>query len=101
MSEINYNTFAQRLDYFKKNPSAFMEEMFGIKLSTWQKYIVDNMSKFDPVPRRQMRRWNNYIKLCFAYLKMEDDDHIVIASPKEWNKLSKVELLEYLENYWK
>lgn len=100
MSEINSN-IAERFDYLKKNPSAFMEEICGIKLSAWQRYIVDNMSKYDPTPRKPMRRWNFYLKLCWKYSRMNDGEYIVIASPKKWEKLSRAELLEYIENYWK
>jgi len=100
MSEINYNTLAERLDYLRKNPSAFIEE-YGIRLNIWQKQIIKNMSKLDSTPRRPMRRWNFYINLCITYSRMKDDDYIVIASPKKWDKLSKTELLEYIKNYWK
>lgn len=101
MSEINYCEFAERLDYLRKSPSAFIEEVCGIKLNTWQKQIVENMSEFDPTPRRPMRRWNFYIDLCVAYSRMKDDDYIVIASPKKWDKLNKEQLAEYIDKYWK
>lgn len=100
MSELN-NELAERLDYLRKSPSAFIEEICGIKLNTWQKQIVENMSKLNPTPRRPMRRWNFYLELCWKYSRMNDNEYIVIASPKKWEKLSKAELLEYLENYWK
>ena len=66
MSDLN-NSLAEQFNYFKKNPSAFMEEICGVKLNTWQKYILDNMSKYDPTPRRPMRRWNFYLELCRKY----------------------------------
>ena len=100
MSDLN-NTLAEKFDYLKNNPSAFMEEICGIKLSAWQRYILDNMSKYDPTPRKPMRRWNFYLKLCWKYSRMNDNEYVVIASPKKWEKLSKAELLEYIENYWK
>ena len=100
MSELN-NSLAERFDYLKKNPSAFMEEICGIKLSAWQRYILDNMSKYDPTPRKPMRRWNFYLELCWKYSRMNDNEYVVIASPKKLEKLSKAELLEYIENYWK
>lgn len=100
MSEINYNTLAERLDYLRKSPSAFIEEVCGIKLNTWQKQIVENMSKLDPTPRKPMRRWNFYLELCWKYSRMNDNEYVVIASPKKWEKLSRAELLEYIENYW-
>ena len=59
------------------------------------------MSEFDPTPRRPMRRWNFYIDLCVAYSRMKDDDYIVIASPKKWDKLNKEQLAEYIDKYWK
>ena len=101
MSGLN-NELAERFDCLKKNPSAFMEEICGIKLSVWQRYILDNMSKYDPTPpRKPMRRWNFYLELCWKYSRMNDGEYIVIASPKKWEKLSKAELLEYIENYLK
>ena len=99
MPELN-NSLAERFDYLKKNLSTFMEEICGVKLSAWQRYIVDNISKFDPTPRKPMRRWNYYLELCWNYSRMNDDEYIVIASHKKWEKLSKAELLEYIENYW-
>ena len=100
MSDLN-NELAERFDYLKKNPSAFMEEICGVKLSAWQRYILDNMSKFDPTPRKPMRRWNFCLELCWKYSRMNDDEHIVIASPKKWEKLNKEQLAEYIDNYWK
>ena len=101
MSNLNYNLLAEQLDYLRRNLSAFIEEVCDIKLNTYQKFIIENISKYNPTPKRQIDRWNNYINLCLAFIRMEDDDNIVIVNPKRWEKLSKLELLEYIENYWK
>ena len=100
MSEINFNTFVERLEYLKKHPSVFVEEICGIKLNSYQKYIIEMMNKCNPTPRVPMRRWNSYVNMIITYSNMKNDDHIVIATPKKWDKLSKEEFGKYIENYW-
>ena len=39
--------FANRLEELRKCPSAFIEEVVGIKLLPYQKLMVDKMSKCD------------------------------------------------------
>lgn len=100
MAEINYCAYAERLEQLRRHPSAFIEEVCGIKLNHFQKIMVDQINKIKPTPRNPMKKWETYINLLFAYSKMKDDDHIIIASPKEWKKLNKVEFAEYIEHYW-
>ena len=97
MTEINFNTFVERLEYLKKHPSAFVEEVCGIKLNCCQKVMIEAMNKCNPTPKAPMRRWNNYINMVLVYLRMKDDD----ATPKKWDKLNKEQFAEYIENYWK
>lgn len=95
--------FAKRLEYLRKYPSAFIEEMFGIKLLPYQKLIVDKMSKCDFTTRyhNTNKKYYTYISLLCYFIKMKDDGYIAIASPDKVEKLNKAEFAEYLENYWK
>lgn len=39
-------SFTKRLEHLRKYPSAFIEELVGMKLLPYQKLIVGKMSKF-------------------------------------------------------
>ncbi len=94
--------FAKRLEYLRKYPSAFIEEVVGIKLLPYQKLIVDKMSKCDFTTRcPNNKKYYTYISLLCYFIEMKDDDYIAIASPDKVEKLNKAEFAEYLENYWK
>lgn len=101
MAEINYCAYAERLEHLKKYPSVFIEEVTGVKLNKWQRIMVDNINKIKSTPRNSTKKWDNYINLLLAYSRMKDDDYIVIATPKKWDKLNKEQFAEYIENYWK
>ena len=101
MAEIDYCVYAERLEYLKKYPSVFIEEVTGVKLNKWQKIMVNNINKIQFSPRISMKKWNNYINLLLTYSRMKDDDCVIIATPKKWDKLSKEQFAEYIENYWK
>ena len=96
-------SFAKRLESLRKCPSAFSEEVVGIKLLPYQKLIVDKMSKCDFTARypNTKRKYYTYISLLCYFIEMKDDDYIAIASPDKVEKLNKAEFAEYLENYWK
>ena len=95
--------FAKRLKYLRKYPSAFIEEVVGIKLLPYQKLIVDNMSKCDFTTRYPNinKKYYTYISLLCHFIEMKDDDYIAIASPDKVEKLNREEFGRYLENYWK
>lgn len=95
--------FAKRLEYLRKYPSAFIEEVVGIKLLPYQKLIVDKMRKCDFTTRfhNTNKKYYTYISLLCYFIEMKDDDYIAIASPYKVEKLNKAEFAEYLENYWK
>lgn len=95
--------FKKRLEYLRKFPSAFIEEVVGIKLLSYQKLIVDNMGKCDFITRypNTNKKYYTYISLLCHFIEMKDDDYIAIASPDKTEKLNKAEFAEYLENYWR
>ena len=95
--------FKKRLEYLRKCPSAFIEEVVSIKLLPYQKLIVDNMSKCDFTTRYPniTKKYYTYISLLCHFIEMKDDDYIAIASPDKVEKLNKEEFGRYLENYWK
>ena len=87
----------------RKCPSAFIEEIVGIKLLPYQKLIVDKMSKCDFTTRypNTNKKYYTYISLLCYFIEMKDDDYIAIASPDKVEKLNREEFGRYLENYWK
>ena len=95
--------FKKRLEYLRKYPSAFIEEVVGIKLLPYQKLMVDKMSKCDFTTRyhNNSKKYYTYISLLCYFIEMKDDDYIAIASPGKVEKLNKEEFGRYLENYWK
>ena len=95
--------FKKRLEHLRKYPSAFIEEVVGIKLLPYQKLIVDNMSKCDFTTRYPNinKKYYTYISLLCHFIEMKDDDYIAIVSSDKIEKLNKAEFAEYLENYWK
>ena len=101
MTDNERMEYANKIQYFRKSPSAFAEYLHGTKLHWYQKFVLDNIENLKSYLRKPMRKWNTYISLCCVYIDMKDDDCITIASPKKIERLSKAELLEYLENYWK
>lgn len=102
MTDKELMEFAEKVQYFRKSPSAFVEYLYGIKLHWYQKYMINNMERLSSFyPCNQMKRWDAYVRMCCAYIEMKDDDYIAIASPNEVKKLNKEEFAEYLENYWK
>ena len=96
-------SFAKRLEHLRKYPSAFIEEVVGIKLLPYQKLIVDKMSKCDFTTRYPNinKKYYTYISLLCHFIEMKDDDYIAIVSSDKIEKLNKAEFAEYLENYWK
>ena len=96
-------SFAKRLEHLRKCPSAFIEEVVGIKLLPYQKLMVDKMSKYDFSTRipNTNKKYYTYISLLCYFIEMKDDDYISIASPNKVEKLNKEEFGRYLENYWK
>ena len=94
-------SFAKRLEYLRKCPSDFIEEVVGIKLLPYQKLIVDKMSKCDFTTRYPNKKYYTYIYLLCHFIEMKENDYIAIASPNKVEKLNKEEFGRYLENYWK
>ena len=103
MKEEQKISFAKRLEHIRKRPSAFIEEVVGIKLLPYQKLIVDKMSKCDFTTRypNHSKKYYTYISLLCHFIEMKDDDYIAIVSSDKIEKLNKAEFAEYLENYWK
>ena len=96
-------SFSKRLEHLRKYPSAFIEEVVGIKLLPYQKLMVDKMSKYDFSTRipNTNKKYYTYISLLCYFIEMKDDDYIAIASPNKVEKLNKEKFGRYLENYWK
>ena len=102
MNEKESMELASKFQYFKDNPSYFVEDFCGVKLNKWQRYIVNNINKIDIRynARHFYKKYQTYIRLCNTYINMKDDEHIIIASPNKVEKLNKYGLLKYIERYW-
>ena len=53
---------APMIDYYRKHPEKFMEEIFGLKLEPYQKEMLYNLLKKDnmtPVMERKEKSVNN------------------------------------------
>lgn len=100
MDNTNYCERAKLIEKARKYPYYFAE-LCGVKLTASQKIALKVLSKMQPSPRRSMKKYHTYLQLCRSYIHMNVDDHMIIASPKEWKKLTKKELEKYIEDYWK
>lgn len=103
MNEKESIELASKIQYFRNNPSYFIEDFYGVRLNKWQRHIINNISKIDIRynARHSYKKYQTYIRLCSVYINMKDDEHIIIASPNKFEKLNKDELLKYIERYWK
>lgn len=87
-----------------ENLYSFMEQNFNIKLSPYQKVLLNAQSKINNVfynTRHCTKKMDNYILLLRCALFMKDDEVISVVSPKEVKKMNREELFNWLENeYW-
>lgn len=86
------------IQYYRKNQSIFAKDIYGIKLTKWQRYI--NKVNVQYNARNSYKKYETYIHLCLTYIHMKDDEHIAIVSPNKVERLNKDGLLKYLEKYW-
>lgn len=94
---------SNKIQYFKNNPSCFVEDFCRVKLNKLQRYIINNIDKIDIKynVRHPYKKYQTYIHLCNKYVNMKDNEYIVIASPDKVEKLNKDGLLKYIKQYWK
>jgi len=88
----------------KRNPSDFIEKLYGIKLFPFQKIIVDAMYKAKQISYRSnpYYKYQKYMSLCFTYINMKDGARIVISNPDNDKAMNKEEFGVWLENeYWR
>lgn len=91
------------IEYYKRNPTAFLEECCGIKLLPQQKVFIDKMynspKKYYYVPARGCNF--GHIRLLLSIMNLEDGSTIVIASPNESKEITKEQLIEAWVNVYK
>lgn len=92
------------IEYYKRNPTAFLEECCGIKLLPHQKLIIDKMynapKKYYYVPARGSNF--GHIKLLLSIMNLEDGATIVVASPNESKEITKEQFIEaWVNAYYK
>lgn len=103
MNEKELMKLSSKIQYFRNNPSYFVEDFCGVKLNKWQRYIINNIDKIDIKcnARHSYKKYQTYIHLCDTYINMSDNEYIIIASPNKIERLNKEGLLEYIKQYWK
>lgn len=95
------------LNYLKRNPANYVEELYGIKLLPSQKLLLNSMNKIQNCVafvncRRQRYRYLTYLMLCIKLINMKEDDTIAIFNPSGDKILNKKEFIDWLENeYWR
>ena len=91
------------IEYYKRNPTAFLEEYYGVKLLPQQKLIVDKMynasKKYYYVPARACNF--GHIRLLLSIMNLEDGATIVVASPNKSKEITKEQLIEAWVNVYK
>lgn len=84
------------IECYKRNPTAFLEEYYGIKLLPHQKLIIDKVynssKKYYYVPAR----WCDFgsIKLLLSIMNLEDDATIAVVSPNGIKEITKEQFIE-------
>lgn len=103
MNEKELMKLSSKIQYFRNNPSYFIEDFCGVKLNKWQKYIINNIDKIDIKynARHPYKKYLTYIHLCNTYINMKDNEYIIISSPDKVERLNKDRLLKYIEQCWK
>ena len=91
------------IEYYKRNPTAFLEEYCGVKLLPHQKILIDKMynspKKYYYVPARKC--YFGSIKLLLSIMNLEDSATIVAASPNGRKEITKEQLIESWVNVYK
>lgn len=93
----------KNIECYKRNPTTFLEEYYGIKLLPHQKVIIDKMynapKKYYYIPARGSDFGS--IKLLLSIINLEDGATIVVASPNGRKEITKEQLIEVLVNVYK
>jgi hypothetical protein len=91
------------IEYYKRNPTSFLEECCGIKLLPHQKLIIDKMyntpKKYYYVPARACNF--EHIRLLLSIMNLEDGATIVVASPNKSKEITKEQFIEAWVNVYK
>ena len=93
----------KNIECYKRNPTAFLEEYYGVKLLPHQKMIIDKMynvpKKYYYVPVRACGF--GHIKLLLSIMNLEDDAIITVMSSNDSKEITKEQLIEALVNVYK
>ena len=91
------------IECYKRNPTAFLEEYYGIELLPYQKLIIDKMynapKKYYYVPARKCDF--GHIKLLLSIMNLEDNAIIIIISPNKSKEITKEQFIEAWVNVYK
>lgn len=110
LKELGFMSVERYKEYYetlKRNPSAYIEELYGIKLFPFQKVFLNIMCKAEQISYRcnPFYKYERFKSLCLAYINMKDDAKIIISSSDGDKIMSKEEFGEWLEKkcykYWR
>jgi len=62
-----------KIQYYRKNPSNFLEEIYNIKLLPYQKYYLNKISKEDKIPIPLSHLYSNNLILTTLITLMQKD----------------------------
>lgn len=63
MTDKELMEFAEKVQYFRKSPSAFVEYLYGTKLLWYQKFMLDNIESLKSYLRNPMKN-GTHISPC-------------------------------------
>lgn len=102
---MSVEKYKEYYEILKHNPATYIEELYGIKLLSFQKAFLNTMCKEKHISyiRNPFYKYQKYLSLCFAaYINMKDNAKIVISSPDMNKVMNKEEFGKWLVNeYWR
>ena len=98
MRAIKTNDYSDLITFYKTNPIQFLEDCCSIKLSKYQKILIEKFSRGEtPILLNNQRNYyNEYIRLLTLLLFMKEDNNIAIISPDGERLLNREQFIDYI-----
>lgn len=92
------------IEYYKRNPTVFLEEYCGVKLLPYQKMLFDKMynakNHYYFIPARQCGF--GYIRTLLTLMSFKEGDTITIMSPNGSKEVTKEQFIKaWMDAYYK
>lgn len=101
---MNVEKYKEYYETLKRNPTIYIEELYGIKLFPFQKAFLNTMCMAEHVLYRPnpFYKYERLMSLCLVNINMKDDVKIVISCPGGDKIMNKEEFGKWLESeYWR